>query len=150
MLNAQFVRHRIHGFQLRIFRVFVDSLFAECHLPAICFVHAAAGGTQFATGVIGVCSLYNSGSMKVTAPTPAPAPAPPPTPTVPYLTVTHYETPNCEGVVSSTYNFTIGACTAMPDSGRYGVASVTGMVRRVMTDVFAHTCWSVKLSFIGS
>jgi hypothetical protein len=32
MLNAQFVRHRIHGFQLRIFRVFMDTLFVECHL----------------------------------------------------------------------------------------------------------------------
>ena len=92
-------------------------------------IYAADGANTMQTAVIGVCISDYTGSMKVTAPTPAPAPAPPPTPTVPYVIVTIYATPNCEGMASSTDNFTIGACSAVPGSGGYGVASVTGSVR---------------------
>lgn len=62
--------------------------------------------------------------MKVATPTP------PPTPTVPYVVVTTYAVPRCQGVFSEAINFVIGACTAVPGTAVYGIASLTGTVRR--------------------
>jgi hypothetical protein len=82
---------------------------------------AAAGATL--TSMIGFCTLDNAGSVMVTAPNPAP------TPTVPYVLLTSYAASNCQGIFSDAINFVIGACTAVPGSTGFGVASVSGSVR---------------------
>jgi hypothetical protein len=83
--------------------------------------HAVA--VKVSTGVVGACSPDNSGSFRLTVPTPAP------TPNVPYVVVTNYPASNCQGSFSGTFNLIIGACTALPGSGGYGVASLSGSVR---------------------
>jgi hypothetical protein len=88
------------------------------------FGHAALSPEKVATSVIGVCAPGNPGSVKVTVPTPAS------TPTVPYVFVTRYAAPSCQGIYFIAFNLIIGACTAVPGSSDfYGIASVTGSVR---------------------
>jgi hypothetical protein len=90
----------------------------------IYFDHPATVGPKV-TSIISICTSApnNVGSFRVTAPTPAPAPI------VPYVVVTTYAAPSCQGIFSDAINFIIGACAAVPDSDGYGIASVSGSVR---------------------
>jgi hypothetical protein len=95
------------------------------YVNAQCTTPIAAGGVQIVTSVIGACGSTpnNIGSFRAIVRTPAPLP------TVPFVVVTRYASPSCQGVfVGGAFatNFIIGACTALPGSAGYGIASVTG------------------------